>query len=91
MTFNITKRFVFVVTLVAATAAANTQAAGVSKSDPYTDGARSVLDTRDPYSDGARGADPFTDGANAVAGLDRTGVSATPEHSVDPYSDGAHA
>ena len=33
----------------------------------------------------------FTDGAHLVTGLDRTGVYATPEHSVDPYHDGAYA
>jgi hypothetical protein len=30
-----------------------------------------------------------TDGARTLAGLDRTGVSADPARSVDPYLDGA--
>ena len=45
----------------------------------------------DPYSQGAKAgkADPYTDGARTVAGLDRSGVSAAPARSVDPYTDGA--
>ncbi|WP_454766993.1 copper resistance protein CopQ [Cupriavidus campinensis] len=56
----------------------------------FTDGAR-VNDQRSPFSDGARvgKADPFTDGARTVAGLDTKGVSASPARSADPYLDGA--
>ncbi|QBY53294.1 hydroxyquinol 1,2-dioxygenase [Cupriavidus oxalaticus] len=106
MTTNIARRFVLAIALTAA--AAGAQAASLSHvgaRDPYTDGARSVLDARDPYSegarsvqeprsaysDGARSFDPFTDGARMLAGLDRTGVSAAPARSADPYLDGAHA
>ncbi|MGT2490104.1 hypothetical protein ACU4GD_05060 [Cupriavidus basilensis] len=44
----------------------------------------------DAYTDGARTgkADPHTDGA-LVAGLDRTGVSASPARGFDAYTDGA--
>jgi hypothetical protein len=59
----------------------------------FTDGARAsgVNEPRNPYVDGARvgKADPFTDGARTVAGLDRTGVSASPARTADPYLDGA--
>ncbi|TWG81690.1 hypothetical protein L602_000400000090 [Cupriavidus gilardii J11] len=57
---------------------------GARKVDPYTDGARKA----DPFTDGARKVDPYTDGAR-IAGLDRTGVSATPQRTADPYTDGA--
>ena len=80
-THNIAKRFVFAIALVAA--AAGAQAAALSQPgarDPFTDGARSVQEARSPYSDGAR-----------AVGLDRTGVSADPARSVDPYLDGAYA
>ncbi|MGO4809348.1 hydroxyquinol 1,2-dioxygenase [Cupriavidus sp. 2MCAB6] len=101
MTTNIAKRFVFAIALVAAAAGAH--AAGLSHAgarDPYTEGARSVQESRDaytdgaravdPYTDGARNVDPFTDGARTLAGMDRTGVSADPARSVDPYLDGAY-
>ncbi|RDK11913.1 hydroxyquinol 1,2-dioxygenase [Cupriavidus lacunae] len=55
--------------------------------DPYTDGSRAVQDQRTPYFDGSRGLD-LTFGAHTVAGLDRTGVSAKPARSVEPYLDG---
>ncbi|EHP42916.1 hypothetical protein OR16_11718 [Cupriavidus basilensis OR16] len=46
----------------------------------------------DAYTDGARAGkfDPYTDGA-LVAGLDRSGVSATPARSFDAYTDGARS
>lgn len=58
--------------------------------NPFVDGAR-VSDERNVFSDGARvgKADPYTDGARIVAGLDRTGVSAPPSRTIDPYTDGA--
>ena len=96
MSTNIAKRLVLSIALAAA--AAGAQAAGfshVGARDPFTDGARSVQDARDPYSEGARSVQdqrsPFTDGARSLAGLDRTGVSADPARSVDPYLDGAYA
>lgn len=58
------------------------------KRDPFTEGAH-VNGKRDPFTDGARvndKRDPFTDGANRaaasleVAGMDRSGVSASPAH-----------
>ena len=57
--------------------------------DAFTDGARSGK--FDPFTEGARvgKADPYTDGARIVAGLDRSGVSASPARSVDAYTDGA--
>ena len=59
--------------------------------DAFTDGARSGK--FDPFTEGARTGkfDPFTEGARAstVAGLDRSGVSAEPARSADPYTDGA--
>jgi hypothetical protein len=39
--------------------------------------------------EGARIADPYLDGARFVAGLDRSGVSASPARKADPYLDGA--
>ncbi|WP_354681766.1 copper resistance protein CopQ [Cupriavidus necator] len=74
----------------------NTDSARITNRDGY-------IATRKlgPYLDGARGNDrrnPFYDGANAaeshpdlkvVAGLDRTGVSASPARKADPYLDGA--
>ncbi len=103
MSRNLTQRLVFAVALVAA--AAGAQASVVSARDPYTDGARavqgardvytegarSVQDQRSPYYDGARTLDPYYEGARVVAGMDRTGVSAEPSRSVDPYLDGAYA
>ncbi|MGT2490508.1 hypothetical protein ACU4GD_08135 [Cupriavidus basilensis] len=41
--------------------------------------------------DPARNIDPFTDGAQKLAGMDTRGVSASPARSFDPYQDGAHA
>jgi len=48
--------------------------------------------THDTFTDGARSgkADPFTDGAR-IAGLDRSGVSATPARGFDPYTEGARS
>ncbi|SCB27138.1 hypothetical protein [Cupriavidus alkaliphilus] len=59
--------------------------------DAFTDGARAGK--ADPFSDGARTgkADPFTDGARTVAGLDRSGVSATPGRSFDAFTEGSRA
>ncbi|SPS01113.1 hypothetical protein [Cupriavidus taiwanensis] len=59
--------------------------------DAFTDGARAGK--ADPFSDGARTgkADPFTDGARTVAGLDRSGVSATPGRSFDTFTEGSRA
>ena len=49
--------------------------------------------THDTFTDGARAGkfDAYTDGARKVAGLDKTGVSAEPARSFDPYLDGARA
>jgi hypothetical protein len=59
--------------------------------DPFTEGARAAQP--DPFTEGARAsqADPFTDGARTVAGLDRSGVSADPARTADPYLDGARS
>ncbi len=96
MTTNIAKRFALALALVAA--AAGAEAAGLSHvgaRDPYVDGARSVRETRDVYSEGARSVQEprsaYSDGARTVAGMDRTGVSADPARTVDPYLDGAYA
>ncbi|WP_041681769.1 MULTISPECIES: hypothetical protein [Cupriavidus] len=60
------------------------------KRDPFTEGAH-VNGKRDPFTDGARvndKRDPFTDGANRaaagmeLAGMDRSGVSASPAHAA---------
>jgi len=63
--------------------------------NPYSDGARTVNEPRSPYSDGARAVEssfaPYLDGARTLAGQDRTGVSAPPARSADPYLDGAYA
>lgn len=66
-------------------------ARGNGPRNPFVDGARAG--ERNAFVDGARAGkvDPYTDGARIVAGLDRTGVSATPQRSVDPYTDGARA
>uniref|UniRef100_UPI003F493A82 hydroxyquinol 1,2-dioxygenase n=1 Tax=Cupriavidus yeoncheonensis TaxID=1462994 RepID=UPI003F493A82 len=96
MRTNLVNRLVFAVTLAAA--AAGAQAAGLSytgASDPYTAGARTVQESRNPYSDGARTLqephDPYTDGARTLAGMDHSGVSASPARTVDPYLDGSYA
>lgn len=80
-----------------------TDGARAGKTDPFSDGARTVagLDKvgvsaeparkADPFVDGARNADPYTDGARFVAGLDKAGVSADPARSFDPFLDGARA
>ncbi|QUN32444.1 hydroxyquinol 1,2-dioxygenase (plasmid) [Cupriavidus sp. KK10] len=105
MNTNIAKRLVLIVALLAGAAGAHATSSNISARDPYTDGARTVQGARDPYTDGARtvqGArDPYTDGARNVdphdhgerflAGMDRTGVSAQPAGSADPYLDGAYA
>jgi len=49
----------------------------VGKTDAFTDGAKIGK------------VDPYTDGTHIVAGLDRSGVSASPARSADPYTDGA--
>ena len=52
--------------------------------DAFTDGARAGK--ADPFTDGARTGklDPFT-----VAGLDRSGVSASPARSFDTFTEGS--
>lgn len=57
--------------------------------DTFTDGARAGKP--DAFTDGTRSADPYTDGARFVAGLDKVGVSAAPARTFDPYQDGARA
>ena len=66
-----------------------TDGARQGKFDAFSEGAR--VGKADPFTDGAKvgKADPYTDGARIVAGLDRTGVSASPARKVDPYYDGA--
>ncbi|WP_420994160.1 hypothetical protein ACKI2N_009390 [Cupriavidus sp. 30B13] len=101
----IAKTVITAATLAAAFVAGQAQASGPKDSsiagdkygyvfrtdarDAYTDGARSV----DQFTDGARAGkfDTFTDGARTVAGLDRSGVSATPARSGnrDAFTDGA--
>ena len=99
------KTFITAATLAAAFAGGAAHAAGVQdssfagdkygyqfrvgKTDAFTDGARTG--NFDPFTEGARvgKADPYTDGARIVAGLDRSGVSASPARSADPYTDGA--
>lgn len=68
-----------------------TEGARSGARDPYTDGARSG--ERDPFTEGARSGqpDPYTEGARTIAGLDRSGVSAEPSRTADPYLDGARA
>ncbi|KDP86874.1 hypothetical protein CF70_004760 [Cupriavidus sp. SK-3] len=60
-----------------------------SRFNVYSDGAR-----LDPAASGAdasrtRKPDPFTDGAQKLSGMDRTGVSSDPARKVDPFLDGA--
>ena len=53
-------------------------ASATGKRDIFTDGARTATEARDPFVDGARGAiERFN-----LAGLDRTGVSASPAHTA---------
>jgi hypothetical protein len=68
-----------------------TDGARQGKFDTFSEGAR--VGKADPFTDGAKvgKADPYTDGARIVAGLDRTGVSASPARKVDPYYDGARS
>ncbi len=93
MSRNFAKRLVLAAALAAA--AAGAQASVVGALDPYSDGARTVQDARDVFSEGSRATQdqrsPYFDGAHTVAGMDRTGVSADPARSVDPYLDGAYA
>jgi hypothetical protein len=93
MSKNFANRLVLAVALAAA--AAGAQASVVGARDPYSDGARTVQDARDVFSEGARAVQdqrsPYYDGAHTIAGMDRTGVSADPARSVDPYLDGAYA
>jgi hypothetical protein len=51
------------------------------------DGLSASISNRDGLVE--RTADPYLDGARFVAGLDRTGVSASPARKADPYLDGA--
>ena len=72
-----------------------TEGAHIGNRDAYTDGAR--ISNRDGLTasisnrDGLveRTIDPYLDGARFVAGLDRSGVSASPARKADPYLDGA--
>ncbi|ABF11054.1 hypothetical protein ACUXAV_002458 [Cupriavidus metallidurans] len=72
-----------------------TEGAHIGNRDAFTDGAR--ISNRDGLTasisnrDGLveRTIDPYLDGARFVAGLDRSGVSASPARKVDPYLDGA--
>ncbi|WP_434034358.1 hypothetical protein [Cupriavidus sp. a3] len=72
--------------------------------DVFTDGARTLaaatlpgdkygyeFRSHDAFTDGARAGKPdtYVDGARTVAGLDRSGVSAAPARSFDPYSEGS--
>ncbi|WP_420996821.1 hypothetical protein ACKI2N_028805 [Cupriavidus sp. 30B13] len=70
---------------------AYTDGARTGKFDSFTEGARAGK--ADPFTEGARTGkfDVFTEGAHGVtvAGLDRSGVSAEPARSADPYTDGA--
>ncbi|MDF3834409.1 copper resistance protein CopQ [Cupriavidus basilensis] len=66
-------------------------AAGPTAGDtaiPYAQATQNPV--RDVFAAGARAGkfDAFTDGAR-IAGLDRTGVSADPARSIDPFVDGA--
>ncbi|NUO86718.1 MAG: hypothetical protein HOQ37_11525 [Cupriavidus sp.] len=47
--------------------------------------------SHDAFTDGARTgkADPFTDGARTIAGVDRSGVSASPARSFDTFTEGS--
>lgn len=71
------------------------EGAHISNRDGFTEGAhisnRDGLTASISNRDGLveRTADPYLDGARFVAGLDRTGVSATPARTADPYLDGA--
>jgi hypothetical protein len=58
---------------------------------PFTDGARAVHEARDPYAEGARSIGSYDAAERIIAGLDRTGASADPARSLDPYLDGARA
>ena len=107
MSNNFAKSLVLAVSLAAAAVGAQASVLGArdpysdgarsvqEARDVFSEGARSVSDARDPYTDGARGVQDqrsaYFDGAHTVAGLDRTGVSADPARSVDPYLDGAYA
>jgi len=69
--------------------------ASISNRDGYTEGAhisnRDGLTASISNRDGLveRTIDPYLDGARFVAGLDRSGVSASPARKADPYLDGA--
>ena len=93
MSKTLAQRLVLAVALAAA--AAGAQASVLGARDPFTEGARSATEARDPYTEGARSVQeprsPYYDGARTVAGMDRTGVSAPPARSADPYLDGAYA
>lgn len=94
MKTSIAKHLLSVLVLAAAAGAAqaavDTGRHGGAR-DPYTEGARSGA--RDPFTEGARSGqpDPYTEGARTIAGLDRSGVSAEPSRTADPYLDGARA
>ncbi|MGO4331085.1 hypothetical protein AB4Z48_20615 [Cupriavidus sp. 2TAF22] len=65
-----------------------------SRFDVYSDGAR--LDPAAPpvpvaSASQLRRPDPYSDGAQKLAGWDRTGVSSDPARKIDTFQDGAHA
>jgi hypothetical protein len=49
--------------------------------------------SHDVFTEGGRvgKADPFVDGARTVAGLERSGVSASPSRSFDTFTEGSRA
>jgi len=60
---------------------------GLTASISNRDGLTASISNRDGLV--ARTIDPYLDGARFVAGLDRSGVSASPARKADPYLDGA--
>ncbi|WP_019447776.1 hypothetical protein [Cupriavidus sp. BIS7] len=107
MSKTFTTRLVLAVALAAAAVGAQASVLGArdpyadgartvqDSRDVFSEGARSVQDSRDVFSEAARSVQDqrssYLDGAHTVAGMDRTGVSAEPSRSVDPYLDGAYA
>lgn len=83
------------ISLVVAVSLQNANAAPAGNSAPASVAAR----THDVLTDGQRQGrfDTFSEGAHdsgaaaLVAGLDRSGVSATPGRKFDPYTEGARA
>jgi len=60
---------------------------GLTASISNRDGLTASISNRDGLVE--RTIDPYLDGARFVAGLDRSGVSASPARKADPYLDGA--